>query len=186
MRASAPLAFLLLGAVLLSVAASSTAHAQAAPTITYPAGTYTLTFPSGVTIVTTANSITFSWATPAPTPTPTPAPIPVPVPPAPAPVPTLTGHVWALAVYDPASPNAVATSATLKASALELDVDWLPHAKNDAAVASWLPDADRVGYPALLLIQTTAPGVGKAVYAVKLPASENEAMAILQQARGRH
>ena len=175
-----------LAAVLALALASSPARGQtAAPTITYPAGSYTLSFPSPVNIVTTANSITFSWGngpTPAPAPVP-PAPVPVP-----APVPQLTGHVWAIALYDASKPvPPVASSATLKAALLDpaMDADWLPHASTDPAVVSWIPHVPTTGLPALLLVQRDATGVGKLMHAVPLPSSEADVIALMSKTRGK-
>ena len=132
------------GLILSILCLTSTATAQSPPVIIYPAGAYTVTTPGPTTVTYTDASVTFSWAV---APTPIPAP-PAPTPPAPAPVPVLTGHVWALAIYDPtvalpAAQQAALNSATLKASALLQDVDVQPFKSTDVSVASWLPICPR-------------------------------------------
>ena len=170
--------------VLLAVVGAIPGYGQS-PTITYPAGSYTLTFPTPVQIVTTSNSVTFTWGAPAP-----PTPTPVPVPPAPTPVPVLTGHVWAIALCEPGKPlapaqDAVFRSATLKAAALGLDIDWLPHTTTDAAIASWLAHVPASGYPALILAQAGVDGKGISAYAGPLPADEAGIVALLSKVRGK-
>ena len=97
------------GLILSILCLASTATAQSPPAIVYPAGAYTVTTLGPTTITYTAASVTFSWVvTPAPT----------PVPPGPVPVPVLTGHVWALAVYDPAVVLPAAQQAALNSATL--------------------------------------------------------------------
>ena len=169
------------GLILSILCLASTATAQSPPAIVYPAGAYTVTTPGPTTITYTAASVTFSWVvTPAPT----------PVPPGPVPVPVLTGHVWALAVYDPAvvlpaAQQAALNSATLKASALLQDVDVQPFKSTDASVASWLPHLPASGLPALLFVQKSAVGTGTLAYAVALPGSEADILSLVNKVRGK-
>ncbi len=169
------------GLILSILSLASTATAQSPPAIVYPAGAYTVTTPGPTIITYTAASVTFSWVvTPAPT----------PVPPGPVPVPVLTGHVWALAVYDPAvvlpaAEQAALNSATLKASALLQDVDVQPFKSTDASVASWLPHLPKSGLPALLFVQKSAAGTGELAYAVALPGSEADILSLVNKVRGK-
>ena len=127
------------------------------PVVVSPAGTYSITTRGPTTIAQTATSITLSWTAPAPAPAPAPEPVPpVPVPPAPAPapIPVLTGHVWALAIYDsaatlPAAQQAALNSPTIKASALLQDIDFQAYKSTDSGVATWLPHLPKSGLPAL-------------------------------------
>ena len=169
--------------LVMAVGGLAPTHGQTAPTIVYPAGSYTLNFPAPVQIVTTANSVTFSWVAPTPTPTPT------PVPPAPDPTPVVTGHAWALALYDPAKPlttaqQAALASTTLKAAALGLDIDWEPHSSTDPAVASWLPHVPATGLPVLMTITKDASGTAKVAHSVALPADEAAITTLLRKLRG--
>ena len=171
------------GLILSILCLASTATAQSPPAIVYPAGAYTVTTPGPTTITYTAASVTFSWVV-------TPAPTPVPPGPVPAPVPVLTGHVWALAVYDPAvvlpaAQQAALNSATLKASALLQDVDAQPFKSTDASVASRLPHLPKSGLPALLFIQKSAAGTGELAYAVALPGSEADILSLVNKVRGK-
>lgn len=157
---------------------------QSPPVIVYPAGTYSITTTGPTTITYTATSVTLSWAV-APGPVP-----PTPVPPAPAPTPVLSGHVWALAIYDPAvalptAQQAALTSPTLKAAALLQDVDIQPFKSNDPSVASWLPHLPKSGLPALLFVQRTAAGTGELAHAVALPASEADILSLVNKVRGK-
>ena len=177
MRSAIPACLLMI----LSVGFSSTASGQV---IVYPAGQYLVTTPAATTITQTATSITLSWE-------PTPAPVP-PVPPAPVPmpVPVLTGHVWALAIYDPvatlpAAQQAALASATLAAGAQRLDVSFQPFKSTDASVASWIPHLPTTGLPALLFVQKTPAGLGELAYAVPLPGSEADILALVNKARGK-
>jgi hypothetical protein len=151
------------------------------PLITYPAGAYTITTPGPTTIAFTDTSVIFSWVvTPAPT----------PIPPGPVPVPVLIGHVWALAIYDPAivlpaAQQAALNSATLKASALLQDIDVQPFKSTDATIASWIPRVPKTGLPALLFVQKSTSGAGELVYAVALPASEADIMSLINKLRGK-
>jgi len=162
---------------------ASTATAQSPPVIVYPAGAYTVTTPGPTTITYTAASVTFSWVV-------TPAPVPVPPAPTPVPVPVLTGHVWALAVYDPAvvlpaAQQAALNSATLKASALLQDVDVQPFKSTDGSIASWLPHLPKTGLPALLFVQKSTAGTGELAYAVALPGSEADILSLVNKLRGK-
>ena len=169
------------GLILSILCLDSTATAQSPPAIVYPAGAYTVTTPGPTTITYTAASVTFSWVvTPAPT----------PVPPGPVPVPVLTGHVWALAVYDPAvvlpaAQQAALNSATLKASALLQDVDVQPFKSTDVSVATWLPHLPKSGLPALLFVQKSAAGTGELAYAAALPGSEADILSLVNKVRGK-
>ena len=159
-----------------------------APPITYPAGTYTITTPGPTAITFTATSVTFSWG-PAPGPNPPVPPTPPPAP-TPAPVPVLTGHVWAIAVYDPsatipASQQAALTSQTLQVSSLTQDVDFQAHAKTDPNIASWISSLPPGGLPALLFIQKSSSGTGTMVYSTALPMSEPEILALINKVRGK-
>jgi hypothetical protein len=171
------------GLILSILCLASTATAQSPPAIVYPAGAYTVTTPGPTTITYTAASVTFSWVV-------TPAPTPVPPGPVPVPVSVLTGHVWALAVYDPAvvlpaAQQAALNSATLKASALLQDVDAQPFKSTDASVASRLPHLPKSGLPALLFIQKSAAGTGELAYAVALPGSEADILSLVNKVRGK-
>jgi hypothetical protein len=174
------------GLILSILCLTSTATAQSPPVIIYPAGAYTVTTPGPTTVTYTDASVTFSWAV---APTPIPAP-PAPTPPAPAPVPVLTGHVWALAIYDPtvalpAAQQAALNSATLKASALLQDVDVQPFKSTDVSVASWLPHLPKTGLPALLFVQRSSSGQGELGYAVALPGSEADILSLVNKVRGK-
>jgi hypothetical protein len=171
------------GLILSLLCLASTATAQSPPVIVYPAGAYTITTPGPTTITYTAASVTFSWVV-------TPAPVPVPPAPTPVPVPVLTGHVWALAVYDPAvvlpaAQQAALNSATLKASALLQDVDVQPFKSTDGSIASWLPHLPKTGLPALLFVQKSAAGTGELAYAVALPGSEADILSLVNKVRGK-
>ncbi len=171
------------GLILSILCLASTAMAQSPPAIVYPAGAYTVTTPGPTTITYTAASVTFSWVV-------TPAPVPVPPGPVPVAVPLLTGHVWALAVYDPAvvlpaAQQAALNSATLKASALLHDVDVQPFKSTDASVASWLPHLPKSGLPALLFVQKSVAGTGELAYAVALPGSEVDILSLVNKVRGK-
>ena len=174
------------GLILSILCLASTATAQSPPAIVYPAGAYTVTTPGPTTVTYTDASVTFSWAV---APTPIPAP-PAPTPPAPAPVPVLTGHVWALAIYDPtvalpAAQQAALNSATLKASALLQDIDFQPFKSTDASIASWLPPVPKTGLPALLFVQRSSSGKGTLGYAVALPGSEADILSLVNKVRGK-
>jgi hypothetical protein len=156
------------------------------PVIVYPAGVYQVTTPGPTTVTITSTSVTFSWGvTPVP-PTPTP---PVPVPPAPSPIPILTGHVWALAIYDPdatlpAAQQLALISPTLQASALLKDVDFQSHPKADPIIASWIPHVT-TGYPTLLLVQRDVSGKGVLAYSAALPGSEADILSLVNKVRGK-
>ncbi len=158
------------------------ASAQSPP-IVYPAGVYTVTT-SGPTVITySASSVTLTW-TVAPTPT------PVPPAPTPEPVPTLTGHVWALVVYDPAvtlttAQTAALNSTTLRASALLQDVDVQCFKSTDATVASWHTSYTKIGLPAILFVQKAPSGQGVLGYGATLPASEADILSLVSKVRGK-
>ena len=151
------------------------------PQVISPPGVYTITTPAPTTVTYTDTSVTFSWA---------PAPAPVPPQPQPQPSPpVLTGHVWALLVYDPAvtlpvAQQAVISSATLRASALSKDVDIQSFQMTDPAIASWVPKLPTTGLPALLLVQKTATGTGVLAYSVALPDSGPDFMSLVDKVRG--
>lgn len=157
-------------------------RAQTPPVIVYPAGAYTITTPGPTSITWTATSVTFLWGAVTPVPVP---PIPPPVP-----VPVLTGHVWALAIFDPAvtlpaSQQAALTSLTLQASSLLLDVDFQAHKKTDTVVSSWLPHVPDSGLPALLFVQKDPTGKGVLAYTTAFPWSEAASLSLIKQVRGK-
>ena len=177
MRSAIPACLLMI----LSVGLPSKSSGQA---IVYPAGQYIVTTPAATTITQTATSITLSWE-PAPAPVP-----PVPPAPVPTPVPVLTGHVWALAIYDPvatlpAAQQAALASATLAAGAQRLDVSFQPFKSTDASIASWIPHLPTTGLPALLFIRKTPAGLGELAYAVPLPSSETDILTLVNKVRGK-
>ena len=138
----------------------------------------------------TETSVTFSWLAPNPNP-PSPVPVPVPVPPAPVPtpVPVLSGHVWALAIYDPAvvlpaAQQAALWSPTLVASSLVQDVSFQAYSVADPAVSSWVPHLT-VKPPALLFVQKSPAGQGVLAYQTALPASEAEILTLVHKVRGK-
>ena len=164
----------------------SSAAAQSPPLIVYPPGAYFITTPGPTTITYTATSITLSWSAPAPTPVP---PMPVPPAPTPPPLPVLTGHVWALAFYDPtvilsAPQQAALTSLTLRTSSLLQDVDFHAHSIADPATSEWI--AHITGkLPVLIFVQKGQSGVGVLDYQTALPGSEADILSLINKVRGK-
>lgn len=173
---------------LISLLGLACAASAQAPPIVYPAGAYTVTTPGPTVVTYSASSVTLSWTvTPPPTPVP-PAPTPTPDP-----VPTLTGHVWALVIYDPAVPltpvqTAALQSTTLRASSLLQDVDVQSFKSTDPSVASWRTSYTKTGLPAVLFVQKASSGQGVLGYGTTLLGSvawDLDILSLVNQVRGK-
>ena len=176
----------------LAIMCATNVYAQD-PVITYPSGLYAVGFtvPSSFfgpfIVIQTANSVTIQWNQ-GPSPTPNP-PVPVPPAPTPAPIPVLTGHVWAMAIYDPSvtlppAQQAALVSPTLQALSLLQDVDFQPHSLSDSTIASWVSRI--VGKtPVLMFIQRSQTGQGVLAGQTPMPANETEILAMINKVRGK-
>lgn len=188
------------------------AHAQTAPVLSGPAGTYTSTItlatagpitlsspfagpagsytvvaPGAVTITSTATSYTISWGV-GPNPSPPTPPIPPP------PTPEVSGHVWVMGIYEyddlpsiPAPQQDLRTSTTIAAALNGLDATWKEYDKDNPALAGWMGYMRKitpVPVPFLLVVGGTANGPGKFVEAIALPADEAGVIAEVKRIRG--
>lgn len=151
----------------------------------YPAGTYTITTSGPTTITQTATSITLSWGPPSPVPpVEPPPPVVTTVDP-----PVLTGHVWALAIYDPDVALSDAQKKALssfdsKAAGLLLDIDFQGWSVRDPSVSTWIPKITEK-LPVLIFVQKGSSGIGQLVYQAPLPATSADIVALEKKARGK-
>jgi hypothetical protein len=169
---------------------ASTTLAQTPPTIIHPAGKYVITTPGATSVTYTATSVTLSWEAPeSPPAPPTPAPSPVPTPPpapAPVPVPRIVGHEDVILLY-PTSVSAASLSMAATLSLTLQDARVYAVSATSPAGSSWLKDEIFRGFGAPLpgILITTRNGNNTVVlcYAAKLPETDYDIAALVQQTR---